>query len=183
MSEDQVFESQRVRCRGCGQSYHQTTEEFDPTRCATGRMFKLLPAYGPNGANWTTFPCDEAVRHGDLVCPGCGESYTNGGNTVTLIPLAHTAVDRAVMELEQANADPEIVLHHEEIEKAMNEALDAEEAAELAEVANVATEPEPVVEEEPNFLDGGEDVTLRDKTVDEQVVVVARSKKIKIGGK
>ena len=174
MSEHKDFVPQAVRCPGCGQSYHQTTPEYDPDRCAHGRMFKLMPAYGPNGANWTTFPYDESVRHGDLLCPGCGAPYTNGGNSVTVRDIVVNKADRAALEAEQAENDEEIAAHRLAVEAAANDALNAEEALKLAESAS----------EEAETLPDGEDVTERVEEVKAEEPVAAPAKKsIRIGGK
>ena len=84
-----------VKCPGCGGKYHETTEEFDNTRAANGRMFKLLASYGPMGANWTTFAADEELKFGSLTCPGCGCPYTLGGMYVTVVKMDETGEDDA----------------------------------------------------------------------------------------
>lgn len=171
MSEgEKEFVPQAVRCPGCGQSYHQTTPEYDPERCAHGRMFVLMPAYGVYGANWSSFPFDESVRHGDLLCPGCGAPYTNGGNSVTLRDIVSNKAERAALEDEQADNDPEVLAHRARVEAEANEA---------ANVDGVLADGEDVTGRIP------EELFITPPVVAEVVVApVAKDKKsIRIGGK
>lgn len=87
-----------VRCPGCGGFFHETTEEFTQERPASGVMFKLLDQFGPKGANWSSFPRDDAYRFDSLTCPGCGAPYTCGGSYVQLVPKNedHTIEDQRI---------------------------------------------------------------------------------------
>ena len=90
-----------VKCPGCGGFFHETTEWFDSTRTANGTMFKLLPMYGPSGANWQSFPFQEEVTFESLYCPGCGSSYTQGGSFVKVEPASeHFDVDAPAIDRE-----------------------------------------------------------------------------------
>ena len=112
MSEEPVFVPQQVVCPGCGQSFHETTPLYDPEKCASGIMFALRPAYGPNGANWSSFAQDESIRHDDLCCPGCGSSYSNGGTRVRLRENAvRSKNDQISLEDAQADADSDVQEH------------------------------------------------------------------------
>ena len=126
MSEEKEFVPQQVVCPGCGQSYHETTPFYDPNVCAHGKMFVLRKAYGVNGANWSTFAADESIRHSDLCCPGCGASYTNGGNSVRLRGVVVDKIEQIALENAQADADEEVIAHRSEVEAAANEAGPAE---------------------------------------------------------
>lgn len=138
--EENVFVPQSVICPGCGQSYHQTTPLYDSERPANGSMFELLPQYGLRGANWTSFPNDSAIRDGDLICPGCGAPYTNGGSRVRLREVALDKARQLHLEQEAALSDPEVVEHRENTIELVGLAeeitqKDDENASEVVEIA------------------------------------------------
>lgn len=78
--------SREVVCPGCKGRYHQTTDRFDPDASPNGAMFELMPKYGPDGYNWSSFPNNESMRSGDLSCPWCGASYIVNGK-VSTVPI------------------------------------------------------------------------------------------------
>lgn len=64
-------------CPWCGDCYHEVLlETYSHTKRPNGTWFRLLPEYGPEGANWTSFPTnDPSLVEADLSCPGCGGIY------------------------------------------------------------------------------------------------------------
>lgn len=66
------FKPVLVPCPSCGETYLETTEEYDPAKMTNGRMLRLTEKYGPDGLNWSCFPYDEWILGDALECPGCG---------------------------------------------------------------------------------------------------------------
>ena len=66
-------------CPWCGDSYHEVLlEKYNHGTLPDATWFRLLPDYGPNGCNWTSFPTsDPSLIEADLMCPGCGGIYEN----------------------------------------------------------------------------------------------------------
>lgn len=67
------FVSVPVPCPSCGETYLETTENYDPERIANGTMFRFVRKYGPDGYNWS-LPFDENSVGEAVECPGCGNS-------------------------------------------------------------------------------------------------------------
>ena len=65
----------QVVCPGCHGQFHETTTLYDIRKKAHGGMFKILPEYGPDGANWSTFQEQRDIDMGELYCPGCAALY------------------------------------------------------------------------------------------------------------
>ena len=73
-----------VICPGCKGQFHTITDKFDPDVTPNGSMFRLLPNYGPDGGNWSTFPESESAEFAELACPMCGAEYLDDDFRVTL---------------------------------------------------------------------------------------------------
>ena len=161
--EIEEFVPQQVVCPGCGQSFHETTPLYSPDSCAHGRMFALRPMYGPRGANWSSFAADESVRHGDLLCPGCGAPYTNGGNRVRLRESVADKADRAHAEAEQAATDTEVQAHTAAVlasaEGLEDAGLPEPDGAQLEDAVDVETESD---DPDDNSLDLPADAVVKD---------------------
>ncbi|RJR42496.1 MAG: hypothetical protein C4576_16010 [Desulfobacteraceae bacterium] len=67
-----------LRCWACGEAYYKTNALFDPAKEPTGAMFDLLPAYGPDGENWTGFSTDATAER--LCCPACESPYVTNAS-------------------------------------------------------------------------------------------------------
>lgn len=63
----------KVICPGCKQSYHETTDQFDPDITPHGAMFM----YTGQKTFWH-FRESKNTPPGELECPGCGVLYTKG---------------------------------------------------------------------------------------------------------
>lgn len=75
--EEEVIPSDAMllKCPECAGIYYHITEKFNPEIEAAGDMFKLLPQYGPNGANWDALNLNDSGEN--LVCPNCGGRYVD----------------------------------------------------------------------------------------------------------
>ena len=72
--EDGVFD---VICPGCGQSYHTTTDQYDPEIDANPAMLELKPRYVSYG--WESLPSDPTMGYGCIECPDCGSALAPSG--------------------------------------------------------------------------------------------------------
>ena len=76
-----------IICPSCRQSFHETTDTYDPAVSAQPHMARLKDVYV--AAGWTTFsPYD--YGYGCMECPGCGAPYAPEG---TLDVRAHDDTD------------------------------------------------------------------------------------------
>lgn len=71
-----------LHCPNCGGVYHEATVEYRPRKELAGNMLTLKALFGPDGANWESFPEDESVIQDCLVCPGCGGVYVRGHHRI-----------------------------------------------------------------------------------------------------
>lgn len=58
-----------IICPGCAESYHETTETYDPDVDANAGMLKLKDQYKSYG--WNEPPPDPTCGYGVLECPEC----------------------------------------------------------------------------------------------------------------
>jgi len=72
---------QDIICPGCGQSYHKTTELFDPDKDANPAMLQLKEPW--LGWGWEAPPSDPTMGYGCLVCPDCGAALAPNGRLKT----------------------------------------------------------------------------------------------------
>lgn len=72
-----VKDTQDVICPQCGQSFHHTTEAYDPDKVAAPDMLKLKQPYA--GWGWEPPPPDASAGYGCLVCPECGGALAPSG--------------------------------------------------------------------------------------------------------
>ena len=70
-------DTKNIVCPGCGQSYHTTTEQYDPNIDANPSMLKLKPKYISYG--WESLPSDPTMGYGCLECPDCGTALAPSG--------------------------------------------------------------------------------------------------------
>ena len=66
-----------VICPGCGQSYHEITDKYNPDKEANLSMLRLKKKYRDWG--WEEMPPDENSGYGCLVCPDCGTALAPNG--------------------------------------------------------------------------------------------------------
>lgn len=66
-----------VQCPSCGQSYHSTTEHYNPDIDANPSMLELKEPYKSWG--WTQFGNDPGMGYGCLECPDCGAALSPSG--------------------------------------------------------------------------------------------------------
>jgi len=66
-----------VLCPGCGQSYHSTTEHYNPDIDANPAMLTLKEPYKSWG--WTQMTNDPGMGYGCLECPDCGSALSPSG--------------------------------------------------------------------------------------------------------
>ena len=66
-----------VQCPGCGQCYHETTEQYNPDIDANPAMLSLKEPYKSWG--WTGMPNDPSMGYGCLECPDCGTALSPSG--------------------------------------------------------------------------------------------------------
>ena len=76
-----------IRCPNCVQSFHETTEKFNPDVRPNGSMVRLRQPW--RGWGWSPFGGEdgrdirfaesEATLCSDLRCPGCGSPLAPGG--------------------------------------------------------------------------------------------------------
>lgn len=66
-----------VQCPGCGQCYHETTEQYNPDIDANPAMLALKEPYKSWG--WTGMPNDPSMGYGCLECPDCGTALSPSG--------------------------------------------------------------------------------------------------------
>lgn len=125
-----------VVCPQCRGRFHVTTEFFDNTKAATGKMFALKEKYGKNGYNWSTFSASSGMRGGDLECPQCGAGYCAGGHYIKSVDPIPGFVAPPVEKEEEPEKEPEA---------AVAEPLEAA-------TEPVEEEPEPPKKELPGFF-------------------------------
>lgn len=70
-------EAKDVICPGCGQSYHETTDVYDPDKYANAAMLRLKQRYREWG--WEEMIADPHSGYGCLVCPDCGGALAPSG--------------------------------------------------------------------------------------------------------
>jgi len=66
-----------VICPGCAESYHETTETYNPNRDANAGMLKLKDEYISYG--WDQPPPDPTAGYGFLECPNCNAPLAPSG--------------------------------------------------------------------------------------------------------
>ena len=66
-----------VLCPGCGQSYHSTTEHYNPNIDANPSMITLKEPYKSWG--WAQITSDPGMGYGCLECPDCGSPLAPSG--------------------------------------------------------------------------------------------------------
>lgn len=72
-----IRETGNVICPQCGQSFHSTTDKYDPDRFANPAMIQLKEPYRSWG--WEELPKDPSAGYGILVCPDCGGALAPSG--------------------------------------------------------------------------------------------------------
>lgn len=71
-----------VICPGCKSRYHETTDRYDADKVPNGSMLRLKEPWRSWG--WSSFPELDSSVLADLECPGCGVSYLNKDNRLTV---------------------------------------------------------------------------------------------------
>ena len=66
-----------IICPGCGQSYHQTTDAYNPDTDANPAMIQLKEPWA--GYGWDDLGKDPSAGYGCLVCPDCGTALAPSG--------------------------------------------------------------------------------------------------------
>ena len=66
-----------VVCPGCGGSFHDVTNVYDPEKFANPAMINLKSKY--RGWGWDELPQDSSMGYGCLVCPECGTALAPSG--------------------------------------------------------------------------------------------------------
>lgn len=74
-----------VKCPGCSECYHRTTDRYNPDVMTTGDMLEILPKY--RDYMWEDFPKDDYVMGDNILCPQCGVPYVNHEGRVTTIEI------------------------------------------------------------------------------------------------
>ncbi len=83
----------KVKCPGCRQVFHETTDAYQPNVRANGSMLKLLEPWA--GWGWDTFgdnrKATASVLASEMFCPSCDSPLAPGGRLrVVLEPLGET---------------------------------------------------------------------------------------------
>ena len=63
-----------VKCAGCGEIFHHTTDAFNIEAIVDGTMFELLEPWKSNG--WNDFFKNADYHHENIRCPSCHDLYT-----------------------------------------------------------------------------------------------------------
>jgi hypothetical protein len=66
-----------IICPGCGQSYHKTTNAYDPEVDANPAMIQLKEPW--LGYGWDDLGKEPSMGYGCLVCPDCGTALAPSG--------------------------------------------------------------------------------------------------------
>lgn len=75
-----VLSNLSVKCPGCTQSFHETTDKYNPDTMANPSMLKLKQKYISWG--WEDVPMDATAGFGCLECPECGYPLAPEGKLV-----------------------------------------------------------------------------------------------------
>ena len=73
----QANQAKDVKCPGCKQSFHETTDEYNPDTVANPSMLTLKAKYMEWG--WENVPADATAGFGCLECPECGHPLAPNG--------------------------------------------------------------------------------------------------------
>ena len=68
----------QVKCKNCGETFYETTEEYDPSKMVTGSMLRFVEKYGPDGFNWS-LPFAEHDMAEAISCVDCGSPMAPNG--------------------------------------------------------------------------------------------------------